>query len=175
MPLMKTGVGGKAVIKKWEGIEDGDPRTVNLDPYLCPADYWTIGWGHVVLSGKGVMLKGAGNKAAAYAMYPGGIAMTEAETLLSADLVRYERMVYNAIGDVPTTQNQFDALVAICFNIGGTAFAGSSVAKYHKARQYTKAADSFLMWTKATVNGVKKELAGLVSRRKDERALYLKA
>lgn len=172
--IMRTAKPGRTLIQKWEGILDGDPRTVNLDPYLCPADYWTIGWGHVVLSPKGKMLNGAANKAMAFAQYPGGITMAEAETLLSADLIRYERFVLNAIGDVPTTQNQFDAMVALCLNIGGAGFANSSVARFHKARQYDKAANAFLMWTKATVNGVKKELKGLVNRRNDERALYLK-
>lgn len=46
------------LIKRFEGIEDGDPTTVNLDPYLCPADYWTIGWGHVVLNPDGQQLRG---------------------------------------------------------------------------------------------------------------------
>ena len=32
------------IIKRFEGILDGDPSTVNLEPYLCPAGYWTIGW-----------------------------------------------------------------------------------------------------------------------------------
>ena len=25
------------IIKSFEGIMDGNPKTVNLDPYLCPA------------------------------------------------------------------------------------------------------------------------------------------
>lgn len=156
--IMRTAKPGRSLIQKWEGIEDGNPATVNLDPYLCPAGYWTIGWGHVVLSPKGKMLTGVSEKAVAYAQFPKGITMEEAEVLLSADLIRYERYVLNAIGDVPTTQNQFDAMVALCFNIGGAAFEKSSVARFHKARQYAKAADAFLMWTKATVKGVKKEL-----------------
>lgn len=30
------------LIKSFEGIPDGDPSTVNINPYLCPAGYWTI-------------------------------------------------------------------------------------------------------------------------------------
>jgi len=37
------------LIKAFEGLRDGDPTSIRLDPYLCPAGYWTIGWGHVVL------------------------------------------------------------------------------------------------------------------------------
>ena len=31
------------LIKCFEGIPDGDPTTVNINPYLCPAAYWTSG------------------------------------------------------------------------------------------------------------------------------------
>ena len=50
------------LIKSYEGIMDGDPSTINLDPYLCPAGYWTIGWGHVVLDQQGNQIKGIENK-----------------------------------------------------------------------------------------------------------------
>jgi len=75
------------LIKRFEGLGDGDPTTTNLDPYLCPADYWTIGWGHVVTDAQGKMLKGAANKKPARAVYPNGITMAEAEAHLwrSAD------------------------------------------------------------------------------------------
>jgi len=39
---------GLGIIKKFEGLEDGDPTTVNLDPYVCPGGVWTIGWGHAI-------------------------------------------------------------------------------------------------------------------------------
>src|SRR4051794_31205741 len=49
--------GAVKLIRSFEGIEDGDPTTANLDPYLCPAGYWTIGWGHVVIGQDGQMLR----------------------------------------------------------------------------------------------------------------------
>lgn len=32
------------LIKAFEGIPDGDPSTINIDAYLCPAGVWAIGW-----------------------------------------------------------------------------------------------------------------------------------
>lgn len=191
----RTSQNGVDMIKKWEGIMDGDPSTVNLDPYLCPAGYWTIGWGHVVRDSNGNMLRGNSNKRAAYAVYPSGITIQEAETLLRDDLRSFEATVNGLIkGSVlATSQNQFDAMVSLCFNIGGGNFARSSVIRFHKAnarasslsqeaaiqhivnqgRSSSNAADAFLLWNKATVNGVLTTLRGLVNRRADERKLYL--
>lgn len=186
---------GVDLIKKWEGIMDGDPNTVNLDPYLCPANYWTIGWGHVVKDSDGNMLKGRNTKSLAYSIYPGGITRDEAEILLIDDLKTFEatvnRLIKNSV--ITSTQNQFDAMVSLCFNIGGGNYSKSSVLRFHNAnarsssntkdqavsqivrqqRSPANAADAFLLWNKATVNGALKTLEGLVNRRADERSLYL--
>ncbi len=76
------------IIKRFEGIVDGDPTTVNLDPYLCPAGYWTIGWGHVVRDVYGKMLKGKENRLKAKAIYPFGISKEQAHEMLVADIRR---------------------------------------------------------------------------------------
>lgn len=186
---------GVDLIKKWEGIMDGDPTTVPLDPYLCPANYWTIGWGHVVRDADGNMLKGRSTKNLAYSIYPGGITRAEAEILLRDDLKTFEATVNRLIKPavVATSQNQFDAMVSLCFNIGGGNYGKSSVLRFHNAnarssnssketaiqqivrqqRSPANAADAFLLWNKATVNGALKTLEGLVNRRADERTLYL--
>ncbi|MGL4483616.1 MAG: lysozyme, partial [Anaerovoracaceae bacterium] len=69
----------------------------------------------------------------------------------------------------PATQNQFDAMVLLCYNIGVSGFARSSVVKYFNAGNFQKAADSFLLWNKA--GG--KALKGLTNRRNIERSLFL--
>ena len=170
---LRTGPKAVALLKRWEGIEDGDPTTVNLDPYLCPAGYWTIGWGHVVLDERGRMLQGIRNRAVARTMFPGGITLGEADVLLRGDLVRFERHVQRAIGAAPTTPGQFGAMVSLCYNIGPANFARSSVVRHHRAGHYQQAADSFRLWNKATIGGKLRVLRGLTSRRADERELYL--
>ena len=59
-------------------------------------------------------------------------------------------------------------MVSIAFNIGTGGFARSSVLRRHNARDFTGAADAFLLWNK----GGGRVLAGLVRRRKAERDLY---
>ena len=71
------------------------------------------------------------------------------------------------------TQNMFDALVSLAYNIGTRGLAGSSVYKYIKAGDYKRAADNFLSWNKGRVNGKLEVLGGLVRRRNDERDLFL--
>ena len=70
---------------------------------------------------------------------------------------------------LPMTQNQFDAMVLLCYNIGESGFARSSVVRNFNAGNLQKAADSFLLWNKAGGRVVQ----GLVNRRNKERSLFL--
>lgn len=140
---MKTSSEGIALIKQFEGCE--------LTSYLCPANVWTIGWGHTGTD----VVKGM------------TITQATADMLLRQDLGKFEDAVTKYAG--PAYQNQFDAMVSLCYNIGPGNFRGSSVARLHKNGQYTAAATAFLLWNKA--GG--KILQGLVKRRKAERNLYL--
>jgi lysozyme len=159
------------LIKAFEGIPDGDPSTVNIDAYLCPAGIWTIGWGHAIEDG-GAQLKGAGGKARARALYPGGITREQAEALLRGDLVpraaQLSRLLKVAVSDA-----QFGALMALLFNIGSANLGASTLLKKLNAGDFAGAADQFLAWDKARVNGVLQALAGLTRRRKAERAMFL--
>lgn len=75
---------------------------------------------------------------------------------------------------VPVTQNQWDALVSLVYNIGTGNFADSSVREYLNAKNYAKAADAFLSWNKQRTPKGLVIVPGLVTRRKEERALFLK-
>ena len=70
---------------------------------------------------------------------------------------------------MPLNQNQFDALVSFTYNVGVGALKQSTALRKLNAGDYAGAADALTMWTK--FNG--KVLAGLVRRRKEERALFL--
>jgi lysozyme len=94
----------------------------------------------------------------------------EADALLASDLDTFEQGVDSAIGDVPTGENEYGAMVSLAFNIGGAHFAASSVCRLHKAGDKQGAADAFLLWNKAAGH----VLAGLDRRRHEERTLYLK-
>jgi lysozyme len=173
MAMRQLNANGLTLIKRFEGIEDGNPTTVNLDPYLDPIGIWTIGWGHAITDAKGRYLRGKEQKAAAYALYPGGLTFLQAETLLLADSLESSKDV-NALVKVALSDNQFSALVSFEFNTG--ALGSSTLLKKLNAGDYTAAADQFLRWTKARdAKGNLVELPGLVMRRKAERQLFLTA
>ncbi len=155
------------LIKAFEGILDGDPSTVNLDPYLCPAGYWTIGWGHVVLDAYGRQIKGKENKALAYAIYPKGITMDEAVVLLNDDLRRFTMGVQSLV-TVPISNNQLCALISLVFNIGLGAFKKSTLLRYLNNGDYKSVPAQFKRWNKSKG----KVLNGLTRRRAAEVAVW---
>lgn len=159
------------LIKSFEGIPDGDPSTVKIDAYLCPAGVWTIGWGHAIVDG-GAQLKGAANKLRARVLYPGGITREQAEALLRADLIPRAASV-NSMLKVAVSDPQFGALIALVFNIGAANLGASTLLRKLNAGDAAGAADQFLAWDKARVNGVLQPLAGLTRRRRAERAMFL--
>ena len=146
---MKTSNKGKAIIKQYEGFR--------AKPYLCPAGVPTIGYGATYYTdGRKVTLRDA------------PISEADADKLLDKMLVKYEDAV-NRYVQVPINQNQFDALVSFCYNLGQEALRTSTLLKKLNNKDYNGAADAFLNWVYA---GGKK-LQGLVNRRTDERKLFL--
>jgi lysozyme len=92
----------------------------------------------------------------------------EADAVLAKDLERFTRGV-SKYCPVITSQGQLDALVSFSFNLGLGTLQRSTLRQKHNRGDYEGAAEEFLKYTKA--GG--KVLKGLVTRRKDERALYL--
>jgi GH24 family phage-related lysozyme (muramidase) len=104
------------------------------------------------------------------------------DSVLIGDLKRFERAVNEGITTVSLTQDEFDALVSLTFNIGPANFAGSTLRKKINENKYRSgdaaqrktAIDeiekAFLAWNKS--GG--KRLPGLVARRKAEAAAFLK-
>lgn len=97
------------------------------------------------------------------------IAQAEAGRWLVEGLRKYEAVVLKALGRVPT-QNQFDAMASLCWNIGPGNFAKSSVVRRLNEGDITGAGNAFRLWNKA--GG--KVLRGLEARREAERAMFLK-
>jgi lysozyme len=142
-PRRKIGNRGLDIIKASEGLR--------LKAYLCPADVWTIGWGHT----KGVM---EGDTCT----------ISQADAFLREDCADAEWAV-NHLVKVPITQNQFDALVSFTFNLGTGSLEKSTLLKKLNSCDYVGAASQLHRWTKA--GG--KELAGLVKRRAAEYDLFM--
>ncbi|OYQ32382.1 hypothetical protein CHU95_16395 [Niveispirillum lacus] len=164
------------LIKRFEGLGDGDRDRPGLQPYLCPAGFWTIGYGRLVLGLEGRLLKGEVDRARAHAVYPDGIDEARALTFLMDDLGKVGRQVAVRVRTL-LTDNQFGACLSFVYNVGITAFAASTLLKRLNAGDRVGASDQFLGWNKATDphTGRKVELPGLTRRRVAERALFLSA
>jgi lysozyme len=72
----------------------------------------------------------------------------------------------------PLTGPQLDALIALCFNIGGPAFITSTVLRRVNAQDFKNVPDAFRMWNKETIKGRKVVNNGLVNRREFEIKLW---
>lgn len=140
---MRTSNIGINLIREFENCK--------LVAYLCPAGVWTIGVGH---TGSDVV---EGLK----------ITQSQADDLLRQDLARFEAGVDGSVS-VELTQNMFDALVSLAFNIGLGAFQKSTLLKKLNAGDYLGASDQFLVWNKAG-GAISK---GLQRRRTAERKLF---
>lgn len=156
------------LVRKYEGIPDGNPATANIDPYLDPVGIWTIGWGHAIRY-QGRFLRGEADRPQAEALYPGGITMEQAVAMLHGDLIDAGRDVLSVVV-VPLNDNEFGSLTSFAFNLGIGNLRSSTLLRKLNADDRVGAADQFTRWVRA--GG--KELLGLVKRREAERSLFLK-
>lgn len=157
---------GETLIKGFEGIADGDPSTVNLDPYMDLVGYWTIAWGHLITYG-GRNLRGEADRMQAKALYPDGITMDQAEALFKADVLEACRDVEHDVL-TPLTDNEFAALVSFTFNEGGRNLDTSTMLRMLNLGDIEGAAQEFPKWNRAGGAVV----AGLTRRRLAEQALF---
>jgi lysozyme len=154
---MKTSQTGLNLIEEYEGLilgayDDANDHVVPIGGTVRGT--LTIGYGHTTAAGPPKVTIGQ------------KITKAQANEILAADLSRVESSV-NKLVRVPINQNQFDALVSFQFNTGG--LARSSVLTKLNKKDYQGAADALLLWNRG--NG--QVLAGLIRRRKAERALFL--
>ena len=126
-----------------------------LTAYPDIVGIWTIGVGHTgFVDGKPVAR---------------GMAITKEKSkeILTAYLKRFESAVNDAV-KVTLTQNQFDALVSLAFNIGEGAFARSTLVNKLNAGDKKGAAEQFLVWK----NAGGRVSQGLLNRRQKEKAMF---
>ena len=141
---MKTSQRGIDLIKEFEGYSER--------VYMCAGGKYTIGYGHT----RGVE--------------PGDTCTREkAEEYLKLDLDDAEQTI-DALINVPLSQNQFDALVSLVYNIGSGNFFDSTIrrvinCKISDPEEYRRA---WMMWVKSRG----KVLKGLVRRREAEFELF---
>ena len=146
---MKTSPNGIELIKRFEGFSP--------TPYFCPANYLTIGYGHLITE-----------KDAFITSKKTEISKLQAEEILRSDLQKFERAIKNLI-NIPLDQNQFDALISFTFNLGAGALQRSTLRQKINRGEHIQASQEFLKWVYSSGRKVR----GLIYRRIAESALYL--
>ena len=167
---MKLSKAGLDLMHKYEGFRN--------KPYLCPADIWTIGYGHVlyqeqircpvirpvdkpdVLIRKKYPLKTEDNRV---------WSKQEIDDLFNKDVATFERGVLRLVPGCVGRQGSFDALVSFAFNAGLGNLQRSTIRMKANRGDWEGAAEAFMAWTK----GGGRVLPGLVKRRQAEIALFL--
>lgn len=94
----------------------------------------------------------------------------QADQRFAQDVAKREPVLAQILGGAPTTQNQWDALMSLGYNIGmgERGLKTSTLMRMHKDGDYAGAAAQFARWNRN--DG--KVMAGLVKRRAAEAALY---
>ena len=139
--------GGGSISEVMENLSQFD---ISETAYQDSEGNWTIGVGHLI-------------KETEAHLYWATLKAHEVQHLLKRDLKPCERFLTTDLGQ-PLTQNQFDALMSLCFNIGVDQFAGSEVIRQLNKGNHQKAANAILNWNKP---------AELINRRQKERKLFL--
>lgn len=139
--------------KRFEGfhrVPKSDPGRAH--PYLCPAGYWTIGYGHLCQPD-----------------HP-PITPAEAEDLLAADL-RFALAATLRLCPVLATEpeSRLAAIVDFTFNLGPGRLQSSTLRRRINQRDWSGAAKQLGRW----VYGGGKVLPGLVARRLAEATILL--
>ena len=124
---MEISDAGIKVLREREGCE--------LTAYKDSVGVWTIGVGHTAAAGPPEPCSGM------------KITQEEADELFDEDLDDYEATVNDAI-EAEMTQNQFDAFVSICFNIGQGGFRDATFTERFNAGDVAGCAEAILWWNK---------------------------
>ena len=124
---------------------------LRLEAYQDSVGVWTIGYGHT-----------------GHDVHPGlQITAQQANDLLEQD-VQFAVNAVNRAVTAAITQNQFDAMVDFCFNLGSSALLGSTLLHMVNEGDFAGAAGQFGLWIYAK----HQVQPGLVRRRAAESALF---
>jgi len=157
----------EVLVKHYESLHDGNLKQIGLQPKMCPAGYWTAGYGRVICTPKGVMLKGEENEVLA-CKYNKISTVEDAIKALREDLAVRISMVDSL--KLTLNDGEKAALVSFTYNVGFANLKKSTLLKLVKLHAPAGEIDkAFRMWNKAG----DEVLAGLTFRRTSEAFLYI--
>lgn len=144
-----------ALIKEFEGCHKVRPDGM-IEAYPDPAsggDPWTIGWGS---TGPGI------RKGTVWTQ-------EQADARFAEHVAEFGDAVAKLLeGGAATSQQEFDALTSLAYNVGIGNLKSSTLLGLHRAGNKAGAAEQFARWNKAAG----KVMAGLTRRRAAEAKLY---
>jgi len=142
--------------KRFEGfhkVPKNDPLR-RAHPYICPAGFWTVGFGHLCKPD-----------------HP-PISEAEAETYLAQDLVTALAATLRYCPVLATeSDSRLAAIVDFTFNLGAGRLQTSTLRRRINQRDWQQAGLELRRW----IYGGGKALPGLTERRKQETQLLLSA
>lgn len=149
---MKIDNFGEDFIIKWEKMV--------LTAYKCDAGVWTIGVGMT--------------------RYPDGspvkptdaISQEQAFSMFREMLTRYENLVNSAI-KVDLSQNQFNALVSLCWNVELPFTSQSGLVKQINSHNFSYVPQEMAKWNKYFKDGHWMASEGLSARRFEEASIFM--
>lgn len=154
---MQMSENGQRKLADWEGFK--------RRAYRDAAGKLTIGVGHLLtrseLSSGKIWIQGEAVR------YAAGLSDRQVSDLLVQDLKGAQNVVYECV-EVELQQNQFDALVSFCFNVGAAAFKNSTLLRRLNQGGYEEVPDQLRRWVHC--HGA--VVAGLVKRREQEIVLW---
>ncbi|PSB10219.1 glycoside hydrolase family 24 [Pleurocapsa sp. CCALA 161] len=100
------------------------------------------------------------------------ISTTQADAALNTHIREIHREL-EPIVQVDLSDRQLSALTSIAFNVGVESIKNSTLVQKINAQDYAGAADEFLRWDKANLQGALVQMPGLTRRRAAERQLFL--
>ena len=142
---------------------------VRHEPYRCPARLWTVGVGHVIDPHHISVPFDARLGLPIPAGWDRRLTDEEVDSILQQDLARFLAGVAR-LCPVGLNEPRHHALTSFAFNVGLGNLQASTLRAKHNRGDFEGAADEFLKWNLAAG----KVMPGLVIRRKDERAMYLR-
>lgn len=141
--------------KRFEGFhrtQKSDPMR-RAHPYICPAGYWTIGYGHLCDQN-----------------HP-PITEQQAEIYLASDLENALNATLRYCPILATeSENRLAAIIDFTFNLGAGRLQTSTLRRRINQRDWPSSAHELSRW----IYGGGKVLPGLVTRRNAEAELIIK-
>ena len=141
-----------ALVKHFEGLHRVVRRqpSISVAPYLCPAGFWTIGYGHLCRQD-----------------HP-EIDEATADQFLASDLAVHERATL-ALTRPVLARHQLESLTSFVFNLGPGRYRGSTLRAKVNRGAFDEVPNELRKWVFA---GGRK-LPGLIARREAEIDLWL--